>query len=199
MANEGSTIDIPNGSILENVVVQGSLRLDSPLRHLIVNLFSLRLFRSVAWDKLLSPFTDCSNIRKTYYTKRCIRIHLLSSFAITRSYSKKAFMVLAVSTPVMGHEVLFLPVSYLFDFCLDLSLVFLPSCHRGFSWEICRFVIRIMYNLLLFRRWDVVRWWAIYVPTLLLYWVVRYQENPENILGLNLSSVSVWWSALWPI
>ena len=27
VANEGSTIDIPNGSILENVVVQGSLRL----------------------------------------------------------------------------------------------------------------------------------------------------------------------------
>lgn len=58
--------------------------------------------------------------------------------------------------------------------------------------EICRFVIHIMYNLLLFRRWDVVRWWAIYVSTLLLYWVVRYQETPEKILGLNISSISVW-------
>ena len=27
VANEGSTIDIPPGSVLENVVVQGSLRL----------------------------------------------------------------------------------------------------------------------------------------------------------------------------
>lgn len=30
VANEGSTIDIPNGSILENVVVQGSLRFVQP-------------------------------------------------------------------------------------------------------------------------------------------------------------------------
>lgn len=54
MANEGSTIDIPNGSILENVVVQGSLRLDSPLPHFIVNLFFLRLFSSVIWERLLT-------------------------------------------------------------------------------------------------------------------------------------------------
>ena len=37
VANEGSTIDIPNGSILENVVVQGSLRFVQPGAYLRIS------------------------------------------------------------------------------------------------------------------------------------------------------------------
>jgi len=54
VANESSTIDIPPGSVLENVVVQGSLR-------------------SVPWSSYLAPESiadmnpGCSNIRSVWF------------------------------------------------------------------------------------------------------------------------------------